>query len=999
MLSRGRLGVAASVGAVSGGVGGVDWAGSASGCLPVYPGGASDGLAVVTSRAMHLPRPSELGRVQELGHVWAGGLRCPTASAHAIDAGARTVLVCTPEQPLLPGLAEVQVHLPGSDGGSGGRSGGAVTVSSDDPAACELVLRELASGQSIAGAPSDPGMVLCVAVGMQGALRLQSGSSWPASVGAGETLVMDVQGAGWGSGGGWHAGALAPVDRHGSMGGLIDRWTQLEAAVVSPLRQEVTGTLGVYPCDGNLTAGSMGSSLQCTAPAGMVGGPASLSVHLPGLSWLDTASIVVEDSGSEPTDNATQLQPAWVDLPPPVVQAVEPPSVDATALIESEVSGTKYNLTLRGTSLVTPDMQVHVGAVYLGGQRCDPLVVHSATELRCSVLPHMMESDEVRVLSRSLGVVNAALEAGGAARAQRHAREWRQLSSDPREGFEAGVWDSNVDPPHVVEWTSNQLIARVNPRVLGSNPSLVSPRGGQVVQLVGIQLGALGGGLIDRIDVDGAPCANMSVESDFVVQCTLTPSPGAEGVVSVHTPWGKVYPSSAGVVRFLSPEIESVVVDPDTIFNDLGSSYRVTVRGQHFGSARTGGNGTSPRMVISGKECPVVRVLSDSEMECEDIGPEWTPGDFSVRVLLSGREAVAPTAFQFQPPVQVQAASPESADGVPEGRVSGDGGWIVIEGNGLGNSVDTIDRVRVGPYTCTQLEMLAPATRLRCLLPPGVGTGHRVQVVSVRNGENSIDTAPAVDYAAPVITRATFAGGPDPGMAGVGPVASTNGSDAGDSSSSSSSTYPRAAAYLLESGLELLLDVTHAGASLTQWDGVTSDGAGVIRLDGQGWNASCTNATVRGTRASETSPQESVIAMVQCTVVDWRAASAAASGQSSEDALQLVSVHFSVGGQSATGQLEDEVQESSLLQAESSPGGTVLLVGRPVVQVLSPRLFPSNGSADAVLAGAARRAQVALGSATTAEQELDALLERAGVGAAAASSGRASVVLDAGDVG
>lgn len=171
-------------------------------------------------------------------------------------------------------------------------------------------------------------------------------------------------------------------------------------------------------------------------------------------------------------------------------------------------------------------------------------------------------------------------------------------------------------PPQLAEWSSSQLFARVDPTVLGSNPSIVSPAGGTELQLVGIQLGAVDGGFIDSIDVDGAPCVNVSVESDFVVSCTLLPSPGSDGIVTVRSRSGRIYASSAGVVRFLAPEIDAVLVDPDTIFNDRESVYRVTVQGRHFGSARTGGNGTSPRMVISGKECPEVRVHNDSTMEC-----------------------------------------------------------------------------------------------------------------------------------------------------------------------------------------------------------------------------------------------------------------------------------------------------------------------------------------------------------------------------------------------
>jgi len=50
-------------------------------------------------------------------------------------------------------------------------------------------------------------------------------------------------------------------------------------------------------------------------------------------------------------------------------------------------------------------------------------------------------------------------------------------------------------------------------------------------------------------------------------------------------------------------------------------------------------------------------------------------------------------------------------------------------------------------------------------------------------------------------------------------------------------------------------------------------------------------------------------------------------------------------------------------------------VGSPSVQVLSPRTFTSNGTADAVYSSAAVRASAALGAASTPAQEMDALLQ------------------------
>lgn len=186
------------------------------------------------------------------------------------------------------------MHLPGSDGGSVSEA----VVSSNDPRACELLLRELASGQTIDDATPGSEEVHCIAVGMQGATGLiSSGSNWPASVGAGGVIGAVPRGDGWGSLGlGWVQGAaVLSIGRQESTGGLFQVWSSLESSVLTPWRQSLRGTLGVYPCDGTLEHALGAAELLCTTPAGAIGGPVSMSVHLPGLSWLDTASVVVED--------------------------------------------------------------------------------------------------------------------------------------------------------------------------------------------------------------------------------------------------------------------------------------------------------------------------------------------------------------------------------------------------------------------------------------------------------------------------------------------------------------------------------------------------------------------------------------------------------------------------------------------------------------------------------------------------------------------------------
>lgn len=79
----------------------------------------------------------------------------------------------------------------------------------------------------------------------------------------------------------------------------------------------------------------------------------------------------------------------------------------------SRNASTRHSVILRGTALVTSRMEINVGAVYLGGERCDPLVVVSPTELRCSVRAHLVASNELRVVPRSIGALNAGLESDG----------------------------------------------------------------------------------------------------------------------------------------------------------------------------------------------------------------------------------------------------------------------------------------------------------------------------------------------------------------------------------------------------------------------------------------------------------------------------------------------------------------------------------------------------------------------------------------------------------
>ena len=280
------------------------------------------------------------------------------------------------------------------------------------------------------------------------------------------------------------------------------------------------------------------------------------------------------------------------------------------------------------------------------------------------------------------------------------------------------MWLPNVDAPVDVPTGAKDLIALPSPTVLGCSPTVVPPAGGVSLQLLGIELGAEGGEYIAGIDIDGEACGNVTSESDFVVRCDLPPTAGEAGVVTVRTVWGSTYTSAAGVLRYSAMEISNVTASPATIFNALNDTYDVTVLGKHFGIARTGGDGTSTRMFVSSKECATVDVLGDDEMVCRGISPPWTPGDFSVRVQVGSRVAVDPTAFQFQPPVEVSSVSPTT---LPVG-----GGDITIFGQGLGTVAGDIQSVHVGSYACVSPMIFTVGTAIRCRLDPGVGAGHVV---------------------------------------------------------------------------------------------------------------------------------------------------------------------------------------------------------------------------------------------------------------------------------
>ena len=106
--------------------------------------------------------------------------------------------------------------------------------------------------------------------------------------------------------------------------------------------------------------------------------------------------------------------------------------------------------------------------------------------------------------------------------------------------------------------------------------------------------------------------------------------------------------------------------------------------------------------------------------------------------------------FDFQPPAVVSGVEPVI------GPTSG-GTAITISGNGLGLDADLdIEAVYVGRRRCTDVVIPSgfAGVRIACNAPAGTGTGHRVLIVTSRNGNSTFGGNPEVsfDYEPPVIT-------------------------------------------------------------------------------------------------------------------------------------------------------------------------------------------------------------------------------------------------------
>lgn len=288
------------------------------------------------------------------------------------------------------------------------------------------------------------------------------------------------------------------------------------------------------------------------------------------------------------------------------------------------------------------------------------------------------------------------------------------------------------------------IIDAFEPVVVASQPRVISPTGGEQVQLLGIDVGTRMSDYLVGVTIDGINCTGVTRESDLSILCVAGGGSGGPGSVALETVFGWTSQGPDGVVQYSPPVVTSLVTSPTAVFNAREVKYNVTVTGRHFGVPVVGLASEGSSAVVSasmgGVACPRVVVDSDTQLQCIGVQPPWVTGNFDAVVTLGTNTGTGAGLFQYQPPVVVSAASPSV---VVAGEV------LTITGAGLGSQA-TIESVTVGPYPCVLVAVSAAGDEIQCRAM-GVGSGHKVSVTVQQNGFNDPSTAPTVAFAAPSI--------------------------------------------------------------------------------------------------------------------------------------------------------------------------------------------------------------------------------------------------------
>ena len=420
-------------------------------------------------------------------------------------------------------------------------------------------------------------------------------------------------------------------------------------------------------------------------------------------------TVQTTDSNSTTVLTVFWVGAGTVNVPPPIVATVSPPSGP------------------HGTQITVNGYQFGAGqgwsAVFIGSTQC-PVVSWSDNQIQCTV-PASADSGPVTVVTDTWtsnagvnytviphSVVTSVYPLSGVRGTQ---------ITITGSGFGAsqgtsGAFIGNVQCP-VVSWSDTQIQCTVpaaavsgdvtvvtaaatsdgevyftvvlTPVVSGVSPS--SGLRGSQITITGSGFGASQG--TSTLSIGSTPCPVVSW-SDTQIQCTV-PATAVSGAVTVTTAGG----TSNATVNF-------TVLQPPVVTGVSPSSgvqgSQITITGSGFGASQ----GTS-KVFIGSVQCPVVS-WSDTQIKCTVASTAVTG---AVTVTTTGGTSNATVKFKVELPPVVSSASPSS--GVH-------GSEITITGSGFGASKGP-SKVFIGSVQCPVVHW--SDTQIKCTVPPSAVTG------------------------------------------------------------------------------------------------------------------------------------------------------------------------------------------------------------------------------------------------------------------------------------
>ena len=326
--------------------------------------------------------------------------------------------------------------------------------------------------------------------------------------------------------------------------------------------------------------------------------------------------------------------------------------------------------------------------------------------------------------------------------------------------------------PYAPAPPSAPLPAKKPPVVLDVRPRDGPVFGGTHITLTGLWFG---NEQTDQVvTLGGRPCAETLWKSQSVIVCVTDRAPRAEAAhdlaLVVHfdgmqsSPMGNSggtpppeqssqegegetppQPSSmpGDVAKFSYLDVEVLEIHPAVGKTEGGTI--VSIRGRNFGRHDFG-----PMVKFGDRECVAVQWESPELIKCAT-APGWGT-DFALDLTIKGVNPVTiPPMFSYLPPT-IESVVPGLA------RTAGNTS-VVISGANFGTR-DVVPVITIGGAPCISQTWITHS-RIDCVVPPGVGTGHVVRAtVDVRTSEGEDVT---LSYLAPVIASIQPDHGPTTG--------------------------------------------------------------------------------------------------------------------------------------------------------------------------------------------------------------------------------------------